>query len=417
MKLCNDESGSAQIVEPPLGNNANNVAALVNTKHGYKPLRKQLYKSKKALTKAALGSDRVCRCRLHTLGKFTQQVKVDAERPFIHLENLETCGSVWACPVCRHRILNVRSEQLKNLYDNFIAAGGRVSLLTLTVPHQRFHTLASILGSSEQKTGLSGAFRRLRQSRLWRSLKSSIGYEADTRVYEMTYGQNGFHLHVHVALYHWADPPDNIQDKFLSLWSSATQSAGFTLINSHGVDFRDMSRADYLAKWGAPSELSASSQKQASGGSLSVHQLETLFSQDEGAYFHSRPVAGILDEYYTTMHGKKLLTWAGDRTFRQKYGPELEKTDEELAEISLEKYLNTDLQSEIDSSTWKRIYFGGDVPILLEHYEKYGTESAVNFILNRYDVDVSREFEHTNEDLFSLKTGAFYYRIVKRKPS
>lgn len=422
--ICkNDELGSGG--RQPLGNNANNVATLDNKQVSYKPLRKQLYRSKRALTKAGLGTARVRRCRLHSLGRFTDQVKVEGEKhPFIHLQNLETCGSVWACPVCRHRILNHRSEQLQSLYDNFKASGGYVSLVTLTVPHYAAQSLQQILGDSSAKTGLSGAFRRLRQHRLFRQLKSTIAYEADTRVYECTFGRNGFHLHVHMAVYHREVLPDNFEERFLSLWTAVTTSAGFSLINGHGVDVRDMTKADYIAKWGAPSELAGASQKSAKTDSYNVHELETLASEIPKATvydrpaIHGRPVLSVLREYYDTMHGKKLLTWAGDRDFRKRFAPDLEKTDEELAEIRLKDYLASTKLSEIDASTWKHIYWSGDIPALLQAYELDGIDAALAFIVERYPVDICRKIEPvSDESLFAHKLEQPYYSITKSKDS
>ena len=58
---------------------------------------------------------------------------------------LQTCGSVWTCPVCAAKIAERRRVELLDAMELHKAQGGAVFLLTLTTPHQRGDVLAELL--------------------------------------------------------------------------------------------------------------------------------------------------------------------------------------------------------------------------------------------------------------------------------
>ena len=58
---------------------------------------------------------------------------------------LQTCGSVWACPVCAAKIAERRRAEIQAAMATHKAAGGCVNMLTLTCPHQRTDNLADLL--------------------------------------------------------------------------------------------------------------------------------------------------------------------------------------------------------------------------------------------------------------------------------
>ena len=54
---------------------------------------------------------------------------------------LQTCGSVWMCPVCGAKVVERRRGEIQQAMAMHRACGGEVHLLTLTVPHTRFDVL------------------------------------------------------------------------------------------------------------------------------------------------------------------------------------------------------------------------------------------------------------------------------------
>ena len=58
---------------------------------------------------------------------------------------LQTCGSVWTCPVCGAKVVERRRGEIQQAMAMHRACGGEVHLLTLTVPHTRFDVLETLL--------------------------------------------------------------------------------------------------------------------------------------------------------------------------------------------------------------------------------------------------------------------------------
>ena len=56
---------------------------------------------------------------------------------------LQTCGSVWVCPVCGAKVVERRRGEIQQAMAQHRACGGEVHLLTLTAPHTRFDVLKS----------------------------------------------------------------------------------------------------------------------------------------------------------------------------------------------------------------------------------------------------------------------------------
>jgi hypothetical protein len=104
---------------------------------------------------------------------------------------LQTCGSIWACPVCSARIRHARAAIIEAAAVRWVDGfGGRLGFLTLTLRHALGQSLRSL------RRALSAAWRRVTQSRWWRSL----GVFGFFRAVEVTDGANGWHPHLHVLL-------------------------------------------------------------------------------------------------------------------------------------------------------------------------------------------------------------------------
>ena len=107
---------------------------------------------------------------------------------------LQTCGSVWTCPVCGAKVVE-RGEKIQQAMAMHRACGGEVHLLTLTVPHTRFDVLETLL--ERQGKTLQGFLR----DRKVKEVFKEMGYIGQIRGYETTHGRkgtnNGWHPHFH----------------------------------------------------------------------------------------------------------------------------------------------------------------------------------------------------------------------------
>ena len=108
---------------------------------------------------------------------------------------LQTCGSVWVCPVCGAKVVERRRGEIQQAMAQHRACGGEVHLLTLTVPHTRFDALEGLL--ERQGKALQGFLR----DRKVKEVFKEMGYIGQIRGYETTHGRkgtnNGWHPHFH----------------------------------------------------------------------------------------------------------------------------------------------------------------------------------------------------------------------------
>lgn len=376
--LINTETGEITYTESGLGIYANKVANADSQQVKEKPQRTKLNKIRREIKNRKLASERVCNCGYKPIGSHVELHK-NPEHGSVKVANVETCGSVWACPVCRTKIMSKRADELRNIGEGWRADGGQTAMLTLTIPHYKHQTLQSVMGGHKAKTGLAGAFARLRQHRQWREFKRQINYAADVRVYENTHGKNGFHSHIHAILYYKKDIDINsYAGQLYDLWANVCNATGLsTPSQKHGLKITK-GTDEYLAKWGAPNELTSDQQKEAKNGNKTIAELENdlLIMED------TTSTEAILKEFYSTMQGRKLLTWGGEN-LRKRYLSEPDKTDTELAE---DQHGDGERLFIIDGKTWQQIYNTGEVGEMLTAVEN-DNENGLFVFLGKYKIN------------------------------
>lgn len=113
-----------------------------------------------------------------------------------HFSGLQSCGSVWSCPACAAKIRQGRAVELEEAIGNWLAGGGGVEFVTLTVPHgarDELQGVFDLVADGWRKGVLSG--RRFRSDRV------AWGVPAWVRTVEVTLGQHGWHPHIHALLF------------------------------------------------------------------------------------------------------------------------------------------------------------------------------------------------------------------------
>jgi hypothetical protein len=145
---------------------------------------------------------------------------------------LETCGSVWACPVCSAKVRAHRAGELERALSLHLANGGAAFFLTLTMRHRRqadgtFEPLAELWDD------LAAAWDAAKSGRTFRAGKDlmdlapryadrfawlrsqgvsvlpgadDLGLLGIARFVEATHGSNGWHLHAHAVLFFDGQP-------------------------------------------------------------------------------------------------------------------------------------------------------------------------------------------------------------------
>jgi hypothetical protein len=293
--------------------------------------------------------------------------------------NVKRCGSVWTCTICAARITEKRRKELQEALENWSGIGGRVYLLTLTIPHHAGQETAA------WRDQLLKAYKKMRNRTFWRELERKIGLEGSVRALEVTYGNNGAHVHIHILLFCTLTTetrPLSASD-LLPEWQSACVAVGLPEPNLRGVDVRDGTyAARYVGKWGLDCELTKSHVKRGNAGGRTPWDL--LKASADGDVEAGR----LFVEYAVAFFGQRQLVWSTG--FRKKVLLTREKTDQELAEEATE---DAELVAEISPDDWERVLQYDAQASVLIAAEKGGSEGVTNVLCslrNRSNVDRKR---------------------------
>lgn len=109
------------------------------------------------------------------------------------LSNLQTCGSVWVCPVCNHKIQTARCDEVRTMLEHCKEHGWGVVFATHTVRHNRRESLLDVRHMANT------IWSAVATHRVVRRMKSIVGIIGYLRATEVTWSKaNGWHVHYHV---------------------------------------------------------------------------------------------------------------------------------------------------------------------------------------------------------------------------
>lgn len=321
-----------------------------------------------SVARKALPSERVSMCLRRINGDHVA-VRKHRKTGKGFYSGLLVCGSVWHCPVCAAKISERRRKELEIAFSEFQKEGGFISMLTLTFSHERTDRLKDILYSFGQAT------QKFMSGRAFNNIRNEIGLIGRVRVLEVTHGDNGFHPHAHIALFHENEIDlDDIRFKMYDLWEKACNKVGLKTSFEYGLDLQSAEEAErYMSKhgtWSLEQELSKSHIKKGKLGSLTPFDfLRMYLKTEEEKYIH------LYREYATYFKGKRQVQWSPG--LKKRFVLE-DKTDEELAEEKIEE---ADLLGLVGYDNWKLILKYELRTILLDNVEKHGFEEGLYMTL------------------------------------
>lgn len=280
--------------------------------------------------------ERVRKCRRVKIGNGPVHIRHRRDEARAHYAGVQTCGSVWSCPCCSERILTGRAEELVTAVRTHAATGGDVLMLTLTMRHHSGQALADLWDA------LGEAWRAASSGS--RSVRSIMGPIDWVRRVEATYGEHGWHVHVHALLFvPAATDPEPVGQTVFAAWARRLVGLGLEApLDGPGMRIKrlDLSQAsaevaDYLAKGSyeeatdarrAALELAANG-KQARAGNRTPFDILADFVADGQA-----TDAELWGEWEKGSKGRRAITWS--RGARARLVPTEELSDEELAQES-----------------------------------------------------------------------------------
>lgn len=233
-----------------------------------------------------------------------------------HYSGLQTCGSVWTCPVCAAKISERRRAEVLAAMTAHKAAGGCVNLLTLTAPHQRTDDLVELL---DKQAAAVGSFWK---DLTVRKILAEMGTVGQIRAWEVTHGRksahnNGWHPHFHVLLFSGSGVDlarfDVAQMKDWAVrlylrWAAKCKAAGLGEPSfKHGLKLDDGSKAAaYAAKWGLEDEITRGHTKKGKEGGETPFDLLRAFLADKS----DKQAAALFQVYAGAFKGKRQLHWS-----------------------------------------------------------------------------------------------------------
>jgi hypothetical protein len=304
--------------------------------------------------RAILPMSRTAKCLRYRQGSAKVEVWRTRETNTAKYKNLQTCASVWACPVCAARISETRSKELRQAIDSHEAAGGQALLLTLTNPHTRRDNLARLLKAQ------AVAMSRFNGDRSCKLIWSDMGCIGTVRAWEVTHGRmrandNGWHPHFHILIFCASGLDlDEFRPRIYSAWANSCRLAGLPIPSQrHGITLEDGSAASqYVSKWGLDREMTKGHIKKANKGETPFDLLRAfLFDADKQA-------AALFREFANTFKGRRQLVYSKglkdhfelEEITDQEITEQVEESAEFLGSITLDQWRvirSLDLRGEV----------------------------------------------------------------------
>jgi hypothetical protein len=270
-----------------------------------------------SVVRSILPDSRMAKClRLRQAHKVGIEVwKSRTVRDSVVYGGLQTCGSVWACPVCAAKISERRRVELLRAMEAHRDQGGDVLLLTLTNPHKLGDSLAEAV---ERQALAMSRFNSARQgAKLW----ASIDCVGTVRAWEVTHGANGWHPHFHLLLFVRVGLDlAQLRQRCYALWANSCRLAGLPVPEFmvsylkdgkvcafFGVDVQDgKAAAKYASKWGLESEMTKGHTKKARAakGRTPFDLLRDCLMDSD------RQAVALFKEFAECFKGRRQLVWS-----------------------------------------------------------------------------------------------------------
>jgi hypothetical protein len=274
-----------------------------------------------------MNDQRVCKCgKVPTASKVKVNRHKDSSKA--HYSGLQTCGSVWVCPVCASKTSEKRRLELSNGTDQWVKMGGEILLVTFTFPHSKGDSLKELL------TKQALAFKYFKgRSAYTKHIRSEYEIKGTIKSLETTHSDaNGWHPHVHEL---WFVKRGfsivKLRKQVYAAWARACEDAGLGRPSiANGVDIKSGDfAANYVAKWGLDYEIAKAHIKKGKS-KISKTPFQLLDEYDQG---DSRAGA-LFREYAEAFKGKRQLFWS--RGLKDFFGIK-QKSDQDLLDEQVEE--------------------------------------------------------------------------------
>ncbi len=322
---------------------------------------------------ALLDGERVYHCTRSITG-WSVDVMQDADTKRAHYSGIFTCGSRWHCPICAPKATEKSRRELQDAITLWTRQGGRVFLASFTFPHE----LAMPLADSVEK--MQDAQRRMKASAAYKRIMRAAGALGSVKALEVTYGENGWHPHVHMLIFARPGAEEQLE-AIRESWAAMVERVGLGRVNEHGFDLRGGDfAAEYVAKFGK--EPGAESRQVARAWWTAAHELTKGHAKTGGlrmkgatpftllrwyADDDDAQAGALFAEYGKAFSGKAQLYWS--RGLRQKL--DLFATERTRPELAKPQRV-----AKLERADWHAVIRNNARWELLNVAERYGAQGV-----------------------------------------
>jgi len=120
-----------------------------------------------------------------------------------HYSTLQTCGSVWSCPVCSSIISEHRRDSLQTAFDLWRSfdSCNTIIMITFTTPHYLYQSLDEVLKLQDDAIRIMQQQKQRGKYKVWRTIMDEMEMVGYFTGREMTFGSNGWHPHRHTVYF------------------------------------------------------------------------------------------------------------------------------------------------------------------------------------------------------------------------
>ena len=342
----------------PLGIYAKSVhtSGLLEPPSDFSPMAARVQRfALQSVSRQLLPESRTAKCLRWRAHKQEVTVWKSHEHKTAHYSGLQTCASVWACPVCAAKIAERRRAEVLGAMSVHKAGGGNVHMLTLTCPHQRGDDLATLLDQQAR------ALKKFAFDRQVKAVYTEMGYVGQIRALEVTHGRrsprnNGWHPHYHLLMFTGSGvdlarfDAAQLRDwevRLYLVWARVCVAVGLGMpTEKHGLKLDKGDKAsDYISKWGLEHELTYGHIKKGRTGNETPFDLLRAVLADKT----DKQAAALFREYAETFKGKRQLFWSHGLKARLAVQ---EATDQELTDRVEE---GADLLGQLTPEQWRDV--------------------------------------------------------------
>jgi hypothetical protein len=316
-----------------------------------------------------------------------------------HYGGLQSCGSVWSCPVDSAIISERRCNYLQTAFDTWrdYDSCNVSTMATYTTPHYIFQSLKDVIEIQDKAIRIMKKQPQRGKYKVWRTIMAEMSSVGSYTGREITFGQNGWHPHRHECYLMILAPIDRLKiwrNELAFAFSIAFKKAGGQINDIKSFLERSV-RLDQITddngfnrissyitkvegeKWTLAQEATKGIVKTAKNVNITPFGMLEAIRQ---GHKHSGLYSHKFFEYAMTMHGKK--QFFPTHGLNQFLGLNW-KTDDEIMKEGQsgnhyafideywEQILNLDIRGEILALTENRneFEFMRDMDFLLKEYE------------------------------------------------